>query len=455
MSDCKSRVLCKEEILKMYKLFEGYSPEYLKQPSEIVAAGGSGVTLKVPFVKGSVTQHALLKVERGEDPVKADNLFREGMIGEEINKMAIFFPLFVNTLGLLRESQNGEYAIEIESEDKKERETIKFHRLTHEATIADACTNFGKEGLLLEYIHGVPFKDKYKMPEFEPEILPAVFQIYYTLWMLGDDFTHYDLHTGNVLLTELRTPDNKKACMLFEYTLPNGEVVRFMGSNVAYLIDYGRCFVKHMQKKLNHEIKHIPECNGSRCGHYGDKCGFRNFDHPKHEGLGFKQANVSHDLRLLNYVVRVLKERGKWKGPDVLFNGQEEGKGFSTVEIAASGLNENEPNGGLIHNVMDAGTVLANMVKNNFDYYKGMKVLGVLQVDGKKPWKFREKDSPSSRSDRSHKSRKSSDKSDKSHKSHKSNKSHKSHKSHKSQGYSHKAASGGNRRFARRRTAKF
>jgi hypothetical protein len=66
-----------------------------------------------------------------------------------------------------------------------------------------------------------------------------LFQIYSVLHTLRDEFTHYDLHTGNVLLYEI--PEDKYVTMV--YHLPNGEgSVTFRTKYIAKIIDYGRCY---------------------------------------------------------------------------------------------------------------------------------------------------------------------------------------------------------------------
>jgi hypothetical protein len=450
MGPCNNKVLCKNETKALARsFFEVYDdPKYLRKETEFVSKGGSGVALKLTFEKDRVSVPVLLKVETGENSEKADNLYREGLIGAEINLYCDIFPCFVRTLGLFKESEDGEYEIEVETHP------FKFKRLVHEPSIADACKYFGKEAIMLEYVEGKPFKNYYKERTFEHELIPVLFQIYYALWVLADGYTHYDLHTGNVMLSR---PD-PKGCIAFEYELPTGEVVHFMGSYVATIIDYGRSFVFPYKDKLKEAITHEKECNDPRCGHHGEKCGFRNFQNPKHKGLGFRHANISHDLRLLNYAVNRMREAGKWDGPDIIFN---EG-GFSTEEIRTSGLpkhgtprkgsspvkggssmathmstaqtskqktphsHNKSPNPkGHINNVIDAGIVLANMVNNNHENFKGVPVIGELKVNGKTKWTFEEangtknkSNSPHSSSNKSGVSKKSNSESNNSHKSH-------------------------------------
>jgi hypothetical protein len=316
---------------------------------------------------------------------KADNLYHEGLVGLQMNMLANVFPCFIHTLKMLKESEKGNFLIELRHE--KETELFKFKQLDSTPSIELACRSYGKQGLMLEYIDGHIFKSVYKTEQFQHELIPVLFQIYYALWMLGPRYTHYDLHTGNVMLTRPK----KDGCVMFEYVLPNGEKVQFLCSYVAKIIDYGRSYIEGLKKEVD-LIKRVHECNNEHCGVLGNKCGFRNYQNPKHPGLGFRRPNVSHDLRLLNYAVRHMKTLNLWGGPDVLFH---QG-GFSSEEINMSGLDETQPNGGFIQNVADAGKVLAKMVSKDQPYFKDMSVIGLVKVDAhevdgmfKTAWSFK------------------------------------------------------------------
>jgi hypothetical protein len=362
---CDNVVVCKEASQRLEQWFEGYDFKYVVK-QKYVKEGGSGKAVKLDFKKDSVMGYAIFKMAAGKNNEKADNLFREGIVGLQINAAADIFPAFIRTLGLYKQSATGKYSID----------NVKFKKYNKVPTIATACKMSDKEAILVEYVDGQPITNLYRRPDFSHELLPVLFQIYYPLLMLGSTYTHYDLHTGNVMLSR----PFKNGCILFEYTMPTGEIISFKSAYIAKIIDYGRNYVESLHGSLE-EIKTKPECNTKRCGHFGNKCGFRNYQNPKHPGLGFRMPNVSHDLRLLNYAVMDLKEEKKWNGPDVEFdNGEGE---FSTVEIKESGLNNNK-----INNVMDAGVVLAMMVHNNFKAFEGVPVLGTLRCNGLQPWSF-------------------------------------------------------------------
>lgn len=365
--ECDNIVVCKNQGKHLARIFNDYNLKY-KVHEQVLNSGGSGKAIKLKFERKRNNKKykgtAILKMATGEITDKADNLFREGLVGMKMNFLSEVFPCFIRTLGLMKETPAGPFTIA----------GTKFKQFEQYPTIAEACKSYGKQALMLEFVDGKQFKEQYKTTEFKHELLPVLFQIYYALQVLGSRYTHFDLHTGNVLLTR---PD-KNACVAFEYTFPNGQLVRFKCSYVAKIIDYGRNYLDLVGSEVK-DIENQQECNNKRCGHFGNKCGFRNYQNPKHPGLGYRRSNISHDLRLLNYAVKFLKREKRWKGGNVVFH---EGE-FSTEEISESGLEHGD-----INNVIDAGMQLAGMVNNNDHHFTGVRVLGTLKVDGVNPWKF-------------------------------------------------------------------
>lgn len=70
------------------------------------------------------------------------------------------------------------------------------------------------------------------------ELLPVLFQIYFPLVNLSESFTHYDLHTGNVLLYK----PNEDAYIEYKYYLPNSSIITIHSQYIAKITDYGFCF---------------------------------------------------------------------------------------------------------------------------------------------------------------------------------------------------------------------
>ena len=73
----------------------------------------------------------------------------------------------------------------------------------------------------------------------ERNIINILIILMYSLQVAYDSvqFTHYDLHTGNILIVELDEPEQ------FEIKYKRGEKITIMSNVIPYVIDYGRCFV--------------------------------------------------------------------------------------------------------------------------------------------------------------------------------------------------------------------
>ena len=368
---CHHLSVCKNEAKQDAAFFENYDLKY-KKKEKVLKSGGSGTAVQLSFEKkasqGTFKGVALMKIVNSEKGKKADNLYHEAVVGFRVNEIAERFPCFIRTFGLYREGKTGHKV-----------NGKHFEPVLQTPSLDEMCATAGHQALMIEYVKGKSIKQYYKTEPFRPNLYPVLFQLYFALKMLGSTYTHYDLHTSNVMLSHPKAGH----CVRFEYTMPGQTIpLVFFSVYVAKIIDYGRNYeasVNPMMQTLGQktETGYVhPHCNDKRCGHEGNKCGFINFKNPKHLGLGFRRPNVSHDLRLLNYVQRVLGS--KWQGPKVQFNKDT----FSTEEIAFQGLPKS------INNVEDAGNYLATVVQESNKAFEGMPVYGIVRVDGVQPWSF-------------------------------------------------------------------
>ena len=82
------------------------------------------------------------------------------------------------------------------------------------------------------------------MSFYEKDLIPVLFQIYGALHKLRNQFTHYDLHYGNVLLTEL--PE-----YYFSYNFNTGNnVYNVHCKYMVKMIDYGRSYCEKSAKLI-------------------------------------------------------------------------------------------------------------------------------------------------------------------------------------------------------------
>jgi len=195
----------------------------------------------------------------------------------------------------------------------------------------------------------------------------VLFIIYHTLASISKTFTHYDLHTNNVLLFE-PTPGKY---IHYHYHLSGGEMVEFKCPFIPKIIDYGRSFFDNgnvTSATIKNKICNTVECNPN-CG---ENVGFT-WSGLSHLIIYPEKKNESHDLRLLKIVHEIIHDYGdidteikpikdfykvlkKVKyGVGILFRDEEE---FGTQENITS-----HPIGGDITNVADAYKSIKSVIK--------------------------------------------------------------------------------------------
>jgi hypothetical protein len=190
--------------------------------------------------------------------------------------------------------------------------------------------------------------------------------------MLSNEFTHYDLHSNNVLL--YKPVDGKY--IQYHYHLSDGTIVSFKSRYIAKLIDYGRSYVNGSM--VDHkQICRIKECKPN--------CGYNkgySWMSPSSNAyfINSSVSSKSHDLRLLNLVKHTIDISVQLKSvlDKVVYNNE-----YGTP----SNLTIGYPN--RINNVMDAERLLRDMVldpaeigKNTVYHDASFTKLGDLHVRG-------------------------------------------------------------------------
>ena len=110
--------------------------------------------------------------------------------------------------------------------------------------------------------------------------------------MLSNEYTHYDLHTNNVLLYK---PVNGKYIQ-YHYHLPDGTVVSFKSRYIVKIIDYGRSYIDGSMRDYK-QICRIAECKPN-CGFYAGHAYLT--PDPDMNYINSSLSSKSHDLRLLH-----------------------------------------------------------------------------------------------------------------------------------------------------------
>lgn len=424
------------------------SLNYISEPiKQIGESSANGFVKEIKFTHDNYSAYAALKSTATS---YSDNLVYEYIAGQYINHQCNYFPCFLETYGLFYYKSDESWKLLKENKETpiNEFENALELQTTSEIDYAKACKNARDSSILLQYIHGanvlhsfisnsldyISYQMIYQMPYL-------LYQIYLPLSLLAKTFTHYDLHTSNVMLYEPK----KGKYIEYIYHLEDGIEVRFKCPFVVKIIDYGRCFFKWEQididrnkaiEKINKvknpalmekervytsstEIyEHI--CNEKECEYSkkdekgkthkykcGKKYGFSWLDNPAQKTkqkyfISSSRANMSHDLRLLYIVSKTLlnkkaNEFNKRRLPDEAKVSEIIAKLLGKVTYAVglepkqdhAGTIENESSGlpSNILNVVDAEKALRELVTdrnlvrlNNIKYENENNSLGQLHI---------------------------------------------------------------------------
>lgn len=390
---------------KVKKHFGGFvhfdNVNYLRK---IGAVSSNGFVKEIEYEHDGYKAHAVLKSSASAD---SDNLYYEYLVGNFINAVSRSLPNFVETYGLFKYNSNPEYQDMMKLNATKDAlsglsliktppdswnlitktESLKER---NEKLIQTACEESMFMSVLIQHIkEAKSLEDKCNSMYFVRYDLHFVlFQVYWALYTLNSNFTHYDLHTSNVMVYE---PVNDSYIHYF-YHLENGSVVSFKSKYIAKLIDYGRSYFDFQpppdvkdQLDIYGESTDIYDavCKEPKCE---PKCGYNvgfstlNSNYYKKYGIESRKSNISHDLRLL-YMMKstnkvILYNNSVIELCDkVVFNTM-----YGTPEVAVSGYPAK------INNVVDAMWGLKDIVQNpslvsqNDGFYGNMKKLGEMHI---------------------------------------------------------------------------
>ena len=258
-----------------------------------------------------------------------DNLMYEYRVGQFINQRLLkWVPNFLETLGLFRytdDKQKHETQTTFKYGIKDRWMQIKpgFQRLLKPVhyNLSDGCLHRSSLALMIQSIPSAKIiTDLLETEgEFEREILPIMYQIYFALVHANQryKYMHVDFHPGNVLLYSI---PNKH--FLFRYVSKTGTVFEFPSKYIAKIIDYGRNYFEDGETttpKIFEEVCTVPEC--AKLAVRGksdppDDCG--------RDSLGFQMwynfvlDRAKTDLKFFYYVGELIAQKfyvGKWQKP--------------------------------------------------------------------------------------------------------------------------------------------
>jgi dimeric dUTPase (all-alpha-NTP-PPase superfamily) len=295
---------------------------------------------------------------------KADNLLYEYIVGMHfINNISLQFPVFVSTYGIY---QKIKFLTDVS-------EIVESLRPLGE-DFPTACAKSKYLSILTQYINGAPLNKYLSLPKFNTRHLTnMLYMIYQALSSMSKQFTHYDLHAGNVIIIKLSGA--------IEYVY-HDEGVTFRSAYIPKIIDYGRSFFDNGTLSS----RDIYEKVCQECHNCGRDVGFTYFNYPGlHWHVDSYAKNESHDLRLLYRISIsniVLESPLKEILDTVVY-----GKGLLRRQKPHQGTIENlghEPS--RILNIHDAKDRLEKIITPNIDLYPN--IMGRLTIYKDRPMEF-------------------------------------------------------------------
>jgi len=306
--------------------FNGFTTfEYATKRVKMIGEPSSnGFVREIRYNRLGYNSFAILKSAKRPN---ADNLVYEYIVGQYINKQCKRFPCFIETYGMYYYKDPKSW-----SKFSNPKSNITPKNLQESLELEQNPYNYSKMCLQSQYatvltehikhaksMNSFIYADLGEVTGFIMKHMAYVlYQIYMPLGVLQDNFTHYDLHSGNVLLYE---PVKGKYIEYHYHT--NNTVVRFKSSYISKIIDYGRCYYKFGEQDTKPENALEPLdiyetlCQERDCSVItnnkesicGSKLGFGWMEPGlKRSGvyISSSESNPSHDLRLLHIIRQAL-----------------------------------------------------------------------------------------------------------------------------------------------------
>jgi hypothetical protein len=351
-----------------------------KEPLKVtrLSDGANGV---VYMLSGKTFGSSVMKIPKMG---RKDNSVREYLVGKELNAVAQYFPAIVRTDAVYGFKGNAEDVAAV-------LRTIKpiAKNIDDVNTMKGACENAGHSALFLHNAQGATLSSYRGHAAFaDHELLGVLLQVYYTFFMIKNDFTHHDLHCSNILVHRPHPQKCTKYRFLFNSDGNTGtkEWVEIKCAYTAQVIDYGRMYNKKVADLVKRGIG-VAACNTTQCGRKGENCGFKYL----RSSHNYDEHNDSQDLRLLKEVLRKFGdgEKGTNKLPKELLElckNVEFGDGdrYFTREQTR----DKDPNLSptLIYDISDAAAALGNLCLTTPHLQCQDEVYRVVTIDGVHPF---------------------------------------------------------------------
>jgi hypothetical protein len=391
-SDAGDCIAFGKEIKKIKKHFDGFTSfNYVTNCLRITQPSSNGIVDIITYERNGYRANAILKTSSSTIQNHGDNLYYEYLVGQFLNRQSLFFPCFVETYGgfqYINDITLGRFKLNPLADCTRLNEILLPLPENNSPTIIDnnfrlSCSASHRIAILVQYIKEAKTLKQmitnivYKADFIRNELLYVLYQIYFPLSVLRNNFTHYDLHWENILLYQ---PKQNGYIEYHYFIRHDGPVsTSFKSCYIVKIIDYGRCYYQDLDMNPNSILQSSLKifeklCITPECDPY---CGFRkgyNYLHHvnlrKPHQIVSSQRNQSHDLRLLSMLKSVVMNNGTRILDDInLYNnmlgpfiaGVTYDSMYGTEEAAS--VPTNKPPNFIINNLVDVTKVLHAFTK--------------------------------------------------------------------------------------------
>jgi hypothetical protein len=388
------------EINKINEFFNHYTDFAYAFPPirQIGAESTNGFIKEIKYERDDYTSYAVLKSSVAKN---TDNLMYEYEVGQYINKQNRIFSCFLETYGLFSYNDNDAWS-------HCRNTPINYpHELKNHITLLDTidysigCSKSKHLAVLLQHVNkAISLRNVLESPitkyTINFEIPYILYQIYFALSVLKDEFTHYDLHDENVLLYEPVI----NGYVTYHYHLLSGDTVEFHSKYIAKIIDYGRSYYydgpEQNSKKTYDNICSIQNCN-SDLGDCGYESGLKYLSRPtfiqKRYYIISQIKNVSHDLRLVDNIkphfLGSLNSYLFLEFSNLLKKIVYSEEKYGSIELTSSGLPKKINNVTDMYNALEQMIIKPDYKSVNDSYMASKKKVGDLHIyQDKRPMHF-------------------------------------------------------------------
>ena len=394
---CPSSGVCiafGKETNKIKTYFNDFINSQYRHSIKKLNEGYNGIVYEYEYHRLKYKAYTIVKMSKMKITDVTDNLMYEFFAGMYINSVYKKYPCFLETYGVnINPIPSHHKDIIFNTYTSRSLNNDKIAEL-----ISSSCQTPSNVVVQIEHIHNPLTMQKAftNIHFWKNEILPVLFQLYYTLYKLQNEFTHYDLHADNVLLYE---PISNNY-ILYHFHLDDGNVVHIRSRYIAKIIDYGRVYFNDKTNpNMNSESIYQKLCSIPSCNLIKNTCGSNQGYNWLYKGKGTatnyyinsKNRNASHDLRLLSILqsiynkylqIREVYRSGKYNAIENDIN-----KLFTQVKYSGLyGTKELKSNNKTINNITDAYSILVKICSSpvfneiNNDTYMTKNKIGDLHI---------------------------------------------------------------------------